>query len=134
LAALGDVEAGLRQFREGQAMAAAIGSAEGIALAATNLAALLDQVGRSQEQLDVALQGYELMQRLGVARTYGALLLGYAAKAQLVLGRWEDLERTTTAGLRTGASDRGELWLSINRARLLIARGRLDESGVLLER
>jgi DNA-binding CsgD family transcriptional regulator/tetratricopeptide (TPR) repeat protein len=134
LAALGDVEAGLRQFREGQAIAASIGSPEGISLAAINLVSLLDRVGRSQEQLETALREYRTSERLGVGRTYGSLILGYAAKAQLVLGLWDELDRTTLDAIRSGASDRGELWLSINRARLLAARGRLVEAAALIER
>ena len=134
LAALGDVEGGLARFREGAAIAEAIGSAEGMSIAAINLVTLLDRIGRSLEQLDAALKAYRITERLGVARTYGALLLGYAAKAQFALGRWDDANRTTETGLRTGASDRAELWLSINRARLLVARGRFAAAAPLLER
>ncbi|HKB28666.1 MAG TPA: AAA family ATPase, partial [Candidatus Limnocylindrales bacterium] len=134
LAAMGDVEGGLERFREGAAIASAIGSAEGVALASINLVTLLDRVGRSRQQLEAALEAHRASERLGVGWTYGALLLGYAAKAQFVLGRWDDADRTTETGLRTGASDRAELWLSINRARLLTARGRFDATTPLLER
>jgi DNA-binding CsgD family transcriptional regulator/tetratricopeptide (TPR) repeat protein len=134
LAARGDVEGGLERFREGAAIATAIGSAEGVSLASINLVTLLDRVGRSHEQLEAALEAYRTTERLGVARTYGALLLGYAAKAQFVLGLWDDADRTTGNGLRTGASDRAELWLSINRARLLAGRGRFGAAARLLER
>jgi DNA-binding CsgD family transcriptional regulator/tetratricopeptide (TPR) repeat protein len=134
LAALGDVEGGLERFREGAAIAATIGSAEGVSLAAINLVTLLDRVGRSREQLEAALEAHRASERLGVGRTYGALLLGYAAKAQFVLGLWDDADRTTETGLHVGASDRAELWLSINRARLLAARGQFDAAAPLLER
>jgi DNA-binding CsgD family transcriptional regulator len=134
LAALGDVDAGLERFREGQAIAEAIGSAEGTAVAAINLVSLLDRIGRSSEELTAATESAALMDRLGLGRTYGSLLLGYAAKAQLVLGRWDDVEQTTAAALRNGAADRAELWLSINRARLLVGRGFLAGAAKLLER
>jgi DNA-binding CsgD family transcriptional regulator len=134
LALLGDVEGGIARFREGQAIGEALGSVEGMALAATNLAALLDRVGRSRESLDAAREGFALTERFGVARTYGAVLLGYAAKAELALGLWDEAERSTSDGLRRGAVDGGAEWLQINRARLLIGRGRFEEAAVLLRR
>jgi DNA-binding CsgD family transcriptional regulator/tetratricopeptide (TPR) repeat protein len=134
LALLGDVDAGIAEFRRGEAIGEALGSVEGIALAATNLAALLDRVGRSEASLEAARAGYALTERFGVGRTYGAVLLGHAAKAELALGRWDDAERSTSLGLRRGAIDDGALWLQVNRARLLIGRGHFAEAGVLLRR
>src|SRR5262249_21929190 len=52
----------------------------------------------------------------------------------LALGRWDDAERSTSLGLRRGAIDAGALWLQVNRARLLIARGHFSEAAVLLRR
>ncbi len=134
VALLGDVEAGIAEFRKGQAIGEALGSIEGMALAATNLAGLLDRVGRSEESLEAARAGYAMTERYGVARTYGAILLGHAAKAELALGRWDDAERSTSLGLRRGATDHGALWLQVNRARLLVGRGRFAEAAVLLDR
>ncbi|HYN70779.1 MAG TPA: AAA family ATPase [Candidatus Eisenbacteria bacterium] len=133
-AILGDVDAGIADFREGARIAEELGSIEGMALAATNLAALLDRVGRSAESLEAARAGYALTERLGVARTYGGLLLGYVAKAELALGRWDDADASTTAGLRRTTSDRAELWLLVNRARLLTGRGRFPDAAALLAR
>jgi DNA-binding CsgD family transcriptional regulator/tetratricopeptide (TPR) repeat protein len=134
LAATGDVEGGLAKFLEGRRLAETIGAVEGIALGITNYVALLDRVGRSRESLAAALEGYEGVKRLGIARTYGGVLLGYAAKAQLAMGLWDDAERATGEGLRAGGSDRAELWLLIQRARLLAWRGRFAEADVLLRR
>ncbi|MEO5704314.1 MAG: AAA family ATPase [Candidatus Limnocylindrales bacterium] len=133
-AMLGDVEGGIAEFRKGQAIAEATGSVEGMAIAATNLAALLDRVGRSEAALEAARAGYVLTERYGVARTFGAILLGHAAKSELALGRWDEAERSTSMGLRRGATDAGAVWLSVNRARLLTGRGRFAEARVLLKR
>lgn len=133
-AMLGDVDAGIAEYRKGQAIAEAIGSVEGMAIAATNLAALLDRVGRSEAALEAARAGYRLTERYGVSRAFGAILLGHAAKAELALGRWDEAERSTAMGLRRGAIDAGAIWLGVNRARLLIGRGRFDEAAVLLRR
>jgi DNA-binding CsgD family transcriptional regulator/tetratricopeptide (TPR) repeat protein len=132
MAMLGDVDGGITEYRKGQEIAESIGSVEGAALAATNMAALLDRVGRSEASLEAALAGYALTERLGVARTYGAILLGHAAKAQLALGHWDEVDRLTASGLRRGAVDAGAAWLMINRARVLIGRGQFEEAGRLL--
>lgn len=134
MAVLGDVSGGVETFRRGMAIASELGSVEGLSLAATNLASLLDRVGRSEDSLRAAEEGYEAVSRLGVGRTYGGLLLGFAAKAQLALGRWDDAERTTANGLRRGAAGRAALWLSINRGRVLLGRGRFDEAAAVLDR
>ena len=133
-AILGDVDAGIADLRDAANIAEEIGSIEGMALGATNLAALLDRVGRSADSLEAARAGYALTERLGVARTYGGLLLGYVAKAELALGRWDDADASTKAGLRRTTSDRAELWLLLNRARLLTGRGRFSDAAALLTR
>ncbi len=133
-AVLGDVESGVATFQEGQRIAETFGSVEGIALGATNLASLFDRVGRTADALDVALKGFEAMRRLGVERTYGGLLLGYAAKAEFVLGRWDEADQTTAGALGRGAQGRPALWLLINRARLLTGRGRFNEAAEGLSR
>ncbi|MBF8289402.1 MAG: family ATPase [Chloroflexi bacterium] len=134
LAVLGDPEAGLARFREGMAIAERLESVEGMALSALNLTSLLDRIGRTTESLETAATGYATTERLGVARTYGGLLLGFRAKAEFLLGRWDAADASTVSGLARGATDRPELWLSVNRARLLTARGAWTDAGSLLRR
>ena len=134
MAMLGDIDGGIAEYRKGQEIGEAIGSVEGAALAATNMAALLDRVGRSEASLEAATDGYALTERLGVARTYGAILLGHAAKAQLALGQWDEADALTASGLRRGAVHAGAAWLMINRARVLTGRGQFDEARRLLAR
>jgi DNA-binding CsgD family transcriptional regulator/tetratricopeptide (TPR) repeat protein len=134
MAVLGDVDGGIAEFRRGQAIAEAVGSVEGMAIAATNLAALLDRLGRSAASLEAAEAGYALTERFGVTRTFGATLLGYAAKAELALGSWDAADRRTSMALRRGAVDAAAVWLEVNRARLLACRGRFGEAEALLRR
>ncbi|MCI0583900.1 MAG: response regulator transcription factor, partial [Chloroflexi bacterium] len=103
-------------------------------LAAFNLASLLDRVGQSEASLAAAAAGYATTERLGVARTYGGLLLGFRAKAEYNLGRWDEAEASSALGLRRGATDRAELWLAANRARVLTGRGAFDDARALLRR
>ena len=134
LAVLGDPAAGVERFREGQAIAERLGSVEGMALAAFNLASLLERIGQSEASLEAAAAGYATTERLGVARTYGGLLLGFRAKAEFILGRWDEAEASSALGLRRGPTDRAELWLATNRSRVLTARGDFAEAGRLLRR
>ena len=99
LALLGRVDDGVERFRAGIAIAEELQSAEGIALGASNLAVLLDRVGRPADALDVAVAGWERARTLGVERTYGGLLLAIAAKAAIALGRWDEADGFLTIGL-----------------------------------
>ena len=64
---------------------------------ATNLAVLLDRVGRPAEALDVATTGWERARALGVERTYGGLLLA---------DRREGRDRARVDGTRRTGSSR----------------------------
>lgn len=119
LALLGRVDDGVERVRAGLAIADELASAEGIALGATNLAVLLDRVGRTAEALEVGAAGWERARTLGVERTYGGLLLAIAAKAALALGRWDEADGFLRLGL-----DRDPVGPS--GIRLRIQRGRLD--------
>ena len=116
---LGDVDEGIERFRAGIAIAEALHSAEGIALGATNLAILLDRVGRTADALDVAVAGWERARTIGVERTYGGLLLAVAAKAAIALGRWDEADAFLVTGL-------GREPIGTSGIKLRIQRGRLD--------
>jgi Predicted ATPase len=100
LALLGQVDDGIGWVRAGLTIADELGGAEGIALGATNLAVLLDRVGRTADALDVAASGWERARALGVERTYGGLLLAIAAKAAIALGRWDEADKIGRASCR----------------------------------
>jgi hypothetical protein len=117
----------MARLREGLAIASGVG--RGIALAAQLL--LLDWVGRSSIVAAAAELATTERPR---ARTYGGMLLGFRAKAEFSLGRWDEATASTALGLRRGATDRAELWLTTNRARVLTARGEFDEARRLLRR
>ncbi len=133
MALSGDVEAGLDAFRRAIAIAEALGSVEGIGLGRTNLAALLDRIGRPSEALDVCLDGIAQTRRLGVERSYGNLLRGSAAKALFALGRWDEAERMTDEGLDLDPAGRAAIWLHVNRARSDACRGRMEAAAEHLE-
>lgn len=125
LALLGRIDEGVGQVQAGLAIAEALRGAEGIALGATNLAVLLDRVGRTAEALDVATAGWERARTLGVERTYGGLLLAIAAKAAIALGRWDDADDFLAIGLAREPVGPPGIRLRIQRGRLDTSRGDL---------
>ena len=131
-AVLGDVDRGVAMFREAIAVAERLDGTEGVAIGYTNLAGLLDRVGRTEESLAAATEGFEIVQRLGVARTYGGVLLGHAAKALFDLGRWEEAIDAVDRGLALDPIGSPSVWLHINRARLDTNQGRFAAAGVHL--
>ena len=125
LALTGRVDEGIDRLRAGLAIAEEIHSAEGIALGATNLAILLDRVGRTADALDVAVAGWERARTIGVERTYGGQLLAIAAKAAIALGRWDEAEAFLATGLDRAPVGPSSINLSIQRGRLATWRGEL---------
>jgi DNA-binding CsgD family transcriptional regulator len=124
----GDVAAGVATYRAALATAERLGGVEGIALGHANLAALFERVGRAEEALAAAVEGYEVAARLGVARTYGGVLLATAARAQFDLGRWADGVASITKGLDLDPGGPAASSLHVASARLAIAQGRLDDA------
>lgn len=125
LALLGRVDEGIERLRAGLAIADELGGTEGIALGATNLAVLLDRVGRTPDALDEAASGWERAQVLGVERTYGGLLLAIAAKAAIALGRWDEADAFLRLGLARSPVGAPGIRLRIQRGRLDTFRGDL---------
>ena len=125
LALTARVDEGVDRLRAGLVIAEEIHSAEGIALGATNLAIVLDRVGRTVDALDVAVAGWERARTIGVERTYGGQLLAIAAKAAIALGRWDEAETFLATGLDRPPVGPSSINLSIQRGRLATWRGEL---------
>ena len=122
----GEADRGVELVREAWRMARTLGHVTGLAVAYNHLSAVLDIAGRVRESLDVAREGIAEAERLGTARSFGALLEGNAAHALSRLGRWDEAEAMTDAALARGVAAGPLAWLRIVRARLDVARGRFD--------
>ena len=131
-AAGGRVEDGLNLFHQGLDIAERLGGVEGIALGQTNLAALLDRLGRSEASLEAATAGFERLRELGVSRTYGGILAGHAAKALFDLGRWSEAASRADAGLELDPQGPAAAWLHVVRGRIDTNQGRLDDASAHL--
>ena len=119
----GEADRGRRARSRGVAIARELAHVTGLAVAYNHLAAVLDIAGRVRESLEVAQEGIVVAERLGIARSFGALLEGNAAHALLRLGRWDEAAAMTDAALARGTSPGALAWLRIVRARLDVARG-----------
>ncbi len=125
-AVLGDVDGGERLFREGLDVAIRLGGAEGIALGYTGLASMLDRIGRLEAALAAAQDGFAIVERLGLARTYGGTLLAHAAKALFNLGRWDEAAAELDRGFALDPVNPAAALLHVNRARLDTNRGAFE--------
>jgi DNA-binding NarL/FixJ family response regulator len=132
LALLGKVDEGVDCVRAGLAIADELGGVEGVALGASNLAVLLDRVGRPVDALEVARDGWERVRVLGVERTYGGLILAIAAKAAIALGLWDEADGFLELGLSRRPTGAPGIRLRIQRGRLDTYRGELSSAAATL--
>jgi len=130
----GNVATGITTYRAALAIAKRLGGAEGISLGYANLAVLLDRLGRSEEALTVAMEGFGEVRDLGVSRTYGGVLLGHAATALFDLGRWREATVIAGEGLDLDPIGRSATELQLACARIASNQGRLDEAASYLRR
>jgi DNA-binding CsgD family transcriptional regulator len=85
-------------------------------------AEVLIAAGRPREAAEVALDGMAIARRLGVERSFGALLAAYAAEASLETGEWDRAEELLAEAHRSGSA----FWAHFPRllhAQLAILRG-----------
>lgn len=124
----GESEEGLAGLRQAVDAAEDAGDPMGIALGRALTAYLLDWMGRVAEAREVALAGHERLVELGLQRTYGGILLGYAALAAIHLGTWDEASRWVDLGLEYDEAGPAGHWLRINRGRLRTLQARWDEA------
>ena len=102
MARLDDPEGGLARLWEARRVAAELGAAKDEARACVNLSDLLEDLGRLEEAVAVAMEGIEVARAAGLARTFGAFLAGNAASSLYHLGRWAESAALSRASLELG--------------------------------
>ncbi|HET7516905.1 MAG TPA: AAA family ATPase, partial [Actinomycetes bacterium] len=102
MARLDDPEGGLARLWASRRVAAELGSAKDEVRACVNLSDLLEDLGRLEEAVAVAMEGIEVARAAGLARTFGAFLAGNAASSLYHLGRWEESAALSQASLELG--------------------------------
>ncbi|HET7676259.1 MAG TPA: AAA family ATPase [Candidatus Limnocylindrales bacterium] len=131
--AAGRIEPGLEDVRASLEMAIELGLPGPMALAYSRYAALLEEVGRWEAALAAAEAGLEAARRMGLERTFGTRLRATAAAALMSLGRWQEAEVMTRAGLALLGPGAEGARLLLERARLEIGRGETRAARLHLE-
>ena len=125
LAHLGLPELGASDLLEARAIAEETGDLDDLARAYLNYSELLaGPANRLEEAVDLALEGFGVCQRLGLASDYGVSLLANAASAQFALGRWAAAEQLLAQAGQLHPRETASIDLHHARARLLVAHGR----------
>ncbi|GIJ55532.1 LuxR family transcriptional regulator [Virgisporangium aurantiacum] len=129
---LGRPDDGLAHVAEARRRAALHGTPRDVVHGFAYHCEVLVTCGRFHEAGRVALDGLETARRLGVGRTFGALLAAYAAEALLETGDWARSDGLLDAATRDGTT----FWSHyprLLRAQLAIGRGDLDAAREHLE-
>ena len=85
-----DVDAAMDWMRSAQAIAGELGQPDELMRAYVNGSDCLDQVGRVEEALNLALDGAEHARSIGLERHSGHFLQAEAAARMMCLGRWQE--------------------------------------------
>jgi DNA-binding CsgD family transcriptional regulator/tetratricopeptide (TPR) repeat protein len=98
---LGEPEAGLAHLRQARRIAEELNDIQLLPGAFAYLPQCLDAAGRLEEALTEVLKGIETDHRLGLERSHGGFLTGYAGNLCFRLGRWDDADRYSRQALAT---------------------------------
>jgi DNA-binding CsgD family transcriptional regulator len=129
---LGRAEEGLELLRDTVARAQERGTPRDVTHTSVMMCEVLVATGRLHEAARVALEGLAVARRLGLERSYGILLAGYAGEALLGTGDWSRAEEVLATAFRHGAA----YWTHyphLVRAELAVAQGDLEEARHHLE-
>ncbi|MFF0447184.1 AAA family ATPase [Streptomyces sp. NPDC004609] len=118
----GQVDEGLAEMYVVKERSVALEFPSLIARVHVNLPHSLEGVGRSEDSVDVLLQGVELSRQYGLVDTE-AWVLGNLSESYYTLGRWEDSLRAAERSLRIGLGPKPLGWAATRLAELALARG-----------
>ena len=127
LVALGEVDQGLDELRHAYAIVPD-DRVELRVVTGHNLALNLLAADRLDEALAAATETRRTTREVGLERRYGMDLAALEADIRFRLGRWDEADDVTRAGLALDQRGRGSPYLAIVRARLAANRGEVDEA------
>ncbi|UYM04828.1 helix-turn-helix transcriptional regulator [Solicola gregarius] len=135
----GDFETGIVYSRAAVTIATEIGDPDDLALAYIDCAHVLGVAGRDVDAVDVCVEGYAAMRRVGLARQDGSFMLANAAESLIRSGRLdragtllEEALAQQSRGVRAFPVLEQATRLSLARGDLDTARARLDQCHELL--
>ncbi|WP_232542783.1 helix-turn-helix transcriptional regulator [Streptomyces sp. QHH-9511] len=121
----GDREAGLATMYEVRDRTRALGLHHESARAHINLSHVLENLGRSQEAVDVAEEGIRLTRDHGLLDSQGWVRANQA-ESQLSLGLWDEAQRNCEWLEQSGTRSKPRGSATLRLAQLAVARGELD--------
>ena len=126
-----DLERGLAELSQAEAVVRASGDASGLVLARVYQSDVLCELGRYAESAQAAEAGVAEARRVGISRSTGAYLLSNRAEALIALGRWDEAEAVCAEAARIDLSGvTGLHWLQLGAGlRLARAHPGADEAG-----
>ena len=128
IATLGGRDEGIELLRRSLALEQELGEMDHIHRAYVNLSDVLDQAGRVEEAIGLALEGARKAREAGMARSHGSFLLAEAAHRCTRLGRLAEADELTREALNHGATGMPAGLAHEVRARVLIMLGRFGEA------
>jgi len=90
---MGEADRGLAEIDQARAVAEEISDTRGLLDLDVTLSDLYEALGQHEEAVAAARNGVALAQRVGLARTRGAFLVGNLVESLLSLGRWDEARR-----------------------------------------
>jgi DNA-binding NarL/FixJ family response regulator len=126
IASVGRRQEGIAFLRESLAIELSLGPSDNLQRTYTNLSDLLDQDGRVEEGLELALQGVRVAAEQGMTRGWAAFLLAEAANRCTRLGRMDDARRMIDEALDSGATGLQGGFVHEIAARVAMMTGRYD--------
>ncbi|MQS37598.1 helix-turn-helix transcriptional regulator [Streptomyces katsurahamanus] len=128
MADAGDIDAGIAELHAVRERAISLGLPTLIGRVHVNLPALLENVGRSQDAVDVMAEGIELADHYGLV-DYEAWILGNLSESYYSLGRWDEAVTAAERALRVGLSPKPRGFAAVQLAHLALARGDVAGAG-----
>ena len=118
-------EVGVRTIREAMAIAEEVRDVDDIGRGYACLSSALDVLGRTEEGMQVALDGGERMKELGMSVTYGSFVLMNAVDGMITLGRWDEALQIAEASEPISRGN-GRIFANIQLARIHTPRGNIE--------
>ncbi len=135
LALLGDADAAVAALDEAVKSAEKAGRPRPLARAWLNRAEVLaGPLNRLGEAVGVANAGLDRLRRLGLGRSYGAVLAATLANTLFRSGRWGDADPVIEAALAERPTGAAAIELLLARCRLAVGRGQFAAAHADLER
>jgi len=116
-------DAAAAELEQARALAEEIGDKQGMLQVKVNMSDLLESVGEHEQAVATARAGVALAHGVGLARTYGAFLVGNLAESLISLGRWDEADQLITEALELDPPGVQAISLHHLQGFLLLARG-----------